>query len=381
MPWKECNAVSLREEFVAFVGREEANVSLLCERFGISRKTGYKWLRRFREEGRPGLVNRSRRPDRSPKRTSEELEQAVLAIRDLHPAWGGRKIRTRLEHMGRTIVPAASTITAILHRHERIGPEESLKHRAFVRFERPAPNDLWQMDFKGHVALRRGGRCHPLTVLDDHSRFAIGLQACGNERTETVQAELMGIFRRYGLPKAMLMDNGSPWGGCGYDAFPPLAVWLLRLRIRVCHGQPHHPQTQGKDERFHRTLTVEVLRGWQFDDIPECQRRFDPWRDVYNLERPHEALGMAVPASRYRVSLQTYPELLPEIEYSAGDSVRQVHHGGFIRFKGREHPVGQSFEKFPVAVRPTSTDGLWDVYFCQQRIKQVDERAGRPRVR
>lgn len=381
MPWKECNLMSLREEFVELAKREEANISLLCQRFGISRKTGYKWLRRFHEKGGAGLADRSRRPHRSPRRTSDELAQSVLAVRDLHPAWGGRKIRTRLEHTGRTAVPAASTITAILHRHERIQPEESLKHRAFVRFERPAPNDLWQMDFKGHIALRRGGRCHPLTVLDDHSRFAIGLQACSNERTETVQAELITIFRRYGLPKAMLMDNGSPWGGCGHDAFTPLAVWLLRLRIHVCHGQPHHPQTQGKDERFHRTLAVEVLNSRQFDDVSECQRRFDPWRDVYNLERPHEALGMAVPASRYQMSTQTYPESLPEIVYATGDCVRQVHRGGFIRFRGREHQVGASFHRLPVAVRPTSTDGLWDVYFCHKRITQIDEREGRPRVR
>src|SRR5262249_48689597 len=162
-----------------------------------------------------------------------------------------------------------------------IRPEESAKHRAFVRFERPEANDLWQMDFKGPWALPEGNRCHPLTVLDDHSRFALGLRACGNERTETVQAELTTIFRRYGLPRTMLTDNGSRWGGSGRGELTALGIWLVRLGIGVHHGQPRHPETQGKDERFHRTLKAEVLAGHVAHDLADCQCHFDRWREVY----------------------------------------------------------------------------------------------------
>jgi transposase InsO family protein len=379
MPWKECDVMSLREEFVVMASKEGANLSSLCERFGISRKSGYKWLKRYRESGSEGLRNKSRRPHRSPHRTIEDIELKVVAVRDEHPAWGGRKIRARLKNLGIKDVPAASTVTEILHRHDRIAEMESAKHRAFQRFEHAAANDVWQMDFKGHVALRLEGRCHPLTILDDHSRFAIGLRACGNERTETVQAELIKVFRRYGLPKSMLTDNGPPWGSSGYESLTPLALWLMRLRIQVRHGRPCHPQTQGKDERFHRTLALEVLNRQLFDDLSECQKRFDPWRDVYNQERPHEAIGLAVPASRYSVSPISYPEHLPEIEYPSTDTIRQVSTGGYIRFRGKEHQISTSLRGLPVSIRPTTSDGVWDVYFCGQRVRQIDETGGRDR--
>src|SRR5262249_4944951 len=158
-----------------------------------------------------------------------------------------------------------------------------------------------------------------------------------------VQAELKTIFRRYGLPKAMLMDNGAPWGACGYEALTPLSVWFIRLGIQLHHGLPNHPQTQGKDERFHRTLELELLRTRQYDDLRECQSQFDPWRDMYNQERPHEALGLQVPASRYQVSPVAYPESLPPIQYAPGEIVRQVRSRGEIKFEGHRYYLGESF--------------------------------------
>jgi transposase InsO family protein len=196
-------------------------VSELCRRFGISRKTGYKWLGRSASEGPAGLGERSRRPGRSPARTEATLEARVVELRSAHPAWGGRKLHRRLLDLGHEQVPAASTITAILRRHGRLEAAESAKHTAFTRFEHAAPNDLWQMDFKGHVALAQG-RCHPLTVLDDPSRYALALAARGNERTETVQGHLSALFGHYGLPWRMLMDNGSPWGDDGTHPYTPL---------------------------------------------------------------------------------------------------------------------------------------------------------------
>lgn len=211
MPWQEITVMSQRLEFVTLVQKEGANKARLCRRFGISRKTGYKWLHRFQEGGVEALADRSRRPNLSPGHTSHRVENAILRVRDKHAVWGARKIRARLEKLGWSGLPSPSTITAILRRHDRIDDAEAEKHRAWQRFEAEAPNDLWQMDFKGHFAIA-DGRCHPLTVLDDHSRFAIAIRACGNERGETVQAQLTNVFRGYGLPHRILVDNGSPWG-------------------------------------------------------------------------------------------------------------------------------------------------------------------------
>jgi transposase InsO family protein len=269
-------------------------------------------------------------------------------------------------------VPAASTITAILRRHGELNEQDGAGRPNLQRFEHPAPNDLWQMDFKGHFALTRGGRCHPLTVLDDHSRFSIALRACEDERMETVQAELIERFRRYGMPRRILTDNGSPWGDAGDQPWTQLTVWLLRLGISVSHGRPYHPQTQGKDERFHRTLAAEVLRGRSFADVRETQQAFDPWRDVYNTERPHEALGMAVPASRYHPSDRSYPEQLPPLEYAPDLKVRRTSTKGVIRFASREIRIGQAFHSQSVGVRATATEGLHEVYYAHQSLGQFD---------
>jgi transposase InsO family protein len=371
MPWREVSIMSARCEFIVLAQSEGANVRALCRRFGIAAKTGYKWLARYAGEGVAGLADRSRRPHHSPGRVTAEMEAAVLAIRDVHPAWGGRKIAARLTV---TPVPSASTITAILRRHGRIDPEESQKHRPTQRFEAPAPNVLWQMDFKGHFPLRQG-HCHPLTVLDDHSRFAIGLQACGNEQMGTVQSRLASIFGRYGLPERILTDNGPPWGGSGVSDYMPLGLWLMRLGIRLIHGRPRHPQTQGKDERFHRTLKAELLRGHQLHDLAHCQREFDRWRDVYNLERPHQALKMATPASRYQPSRRSLPSVLPPIEYRPEDVVRKVSSHGEISFQGRSFRISKAFRAQPLALRPTSQDGVLDVFFCHQHLGIISLRA------
>lgn len=373
MPWEEVSVMSQRREFVTLAQSEETNIRELCRRFGISPTTGYKWLGRFRGGGAAGLAELARRPHRSPRRTAPEMERSVLQVRDAHPAWGGRKLWAWLSARGHQSVPSPSTITAILRRHGRIDPTLSVKHTPWQRFEHAAPNQLWQMDFKGHFAVGEG-RCHPLTVLDDHSRFALGLAACGDERGQTVQGQLTSIFRCYGLPQRMVMDNGSPWGHDGEHPYTPLTVWLLRLGIAVSHGRPYHPQTQGKDERFHRTLKAEVLQGSSFRDLDQCQRVFDRWRGVYNFERPHQALDLAVPCSRYRVSHRPFPEQLPPLEYGPEDRVRKVQAQGIISVKGREYKVGKAFRGLPLALRPTAADGVWDIFFLTHNIAQIDLR-------
>lgn len=289
MPWKVCDAMSLRKEFIMLASVSGANIRQLCRQYKISPKTGYKWLKRYSEDGDEGLKDRSRKPLASPRQTPAGHEAVVVTMRDERRVWGGRKIRARMIAQGYQDVPAASTITDILRRHGRLSEDEASKHKAWTRFEHEAPNQLWQMDFKGHFPMGQG-RCHPLTVLDDHSRFSLGLIACSNERTETVQRGLTSLFRRYGLPDRILADNGSPWGSNGEHRYTQLNVWLLRLGIITSHGRPYHPQTQGKEERFHRTLKAELLRWEDFRNLTHCQRLFDAWRNKYNMERPHEAL-------------------------------------------------------------------------------------------
>jgi transposase InsO family protein len=374
MPWKEVSAMSLRLEFALLAAMEDFSIRELCRRFSVSPRTGYKWLSRYRVEGMTGLADRSRKPRKSPTRTSEDIEEMVVDMRLKHPVWGGRTIQARLQAQGYSIVPRPSTITAILHRRGLIGDRDSSGHRAWHRFEHEAPNQLWQMDFKGHFSTTCG-RCHPLTVLDDHSRFALGLEACRDELGTTVKERLTLIFRRYGLPQRMIMDHGSPWGSDPEHPYTSFTVWLMRLGIAVCHGRPYHPQTQGKNERFHRTLKAEVLQGNVFNDLRQCQHAFDKWRDVYNFERPHQALGYATPASRYRPSSHSFHEMLPAIEYGPDDLVRKVQAGGEITFHGRSFKVSKAFYGLPIALRPTKEDGLWQAYFLTQPIAYIDLRS------
>jgi transposase InsO family protein len=362
--------MSQRSEFVAFASVAGANVSELCRRFAISRQTGYKWLRRA-ALGEQEFADRSRRPRRSPGRTPSALESRVLALRERYPFYGGRKLRRSLLREGIDRPPAASTITAILARNGLLPAERRLK-RDWQRFEESAPNALWQMDFKGHVPLSRG-RCHPLTVLDDHSRFSVCLAACADEQGRTVRQRLTRVFHQYGLPERMLMDNGSPWGApSGRSVHTRFTAWLIRLGVIVAHGRPHHPQTQGKDERFHRTLKLELLsRRPLWHDLAEMQRAFDAWREEYNFQRPHEAVGLEAPASRYLPSRRSLPSSLPQIEYDSDFAVRRVQHNGRIKFQGLHLFVGKGFADEPVGLRPVE-ESIWEVYYCHQRVARLD---------
>jgi len=367
MPWKESSAMSQRVEFVQEALKERANIRALCREYEITPRTGYKWIKRYLEQGETGLYDRDRCPKHSPWKSSPIIEDAVLRVRDVHPAWGGRKIRWQLAQEGMQALPAASTITAILHRHDKISPEGGETHRAFQRFEMEHPNQLWQMDFKGHFEMANGGSCHPLTVLDDHSRFLVGLKACHAERSKKVKTCLESIFEEYGLPERMLMDNGSVWQGYHTG----LTFWLVCLGIQVVHGRPYHPQTQGKEERLHRTLKEELLQQQQFSNLKDCQEKFDAWRTLYNYERPHQALGMQPPATRYQPSLHLFTGHFPFIEYEPDDILRKTDIYGRIQFHAKRFHVGKAFRMSAVALRPTQVDGIFDVFFCKQKIAQI----------
>ena len=375
MSWKECDSVSERREFVQLASVPGANISRLCERFNVSRKTGYKWLKRFREAGQAGLRDRSRKPKNSPWRTPAEIEQAVLNVRGKHPHWGPFKIRRLLQNQGMGPVPAASTITSILHRNGCITAEESSKHKPLGHFQRATANELWQVDFKGEFKLTGDQWCYPLTLLDDHSRFSLGIFACGNQRRLTVQEYFRRVFDRYGMPHSVYVDNGNPWGtthtGVRHTQF---TVWLLRHNIEVIHGTPYHPEGRGKLERFHRTFQQELLQDRQFTSMIEAQRQFDPWRQMYNTERPHQALDFDVPASRYEVSPRRFCDQPEDYDYSERFTVRKVNRGGIISLGGKKYWISAAFRGEHVGLSPGEKDGVWDVYYRRFKVGVMDQR-------
>lgn len=357
-----------REEACRLALVEGTNRRELCRRFGISAKTLYKWLSRYGAEGPAGLVERSRRPQQSPRRTNEATEAAVLRIRHENPMWGGRKIAAVLRRQGLS-APAPSTVTAILQRNGEtmVAPGQ----KVWKRFEHAKPNALWQIDFKGHVALAQG-RLHPLTVIDDHSRYAVVLQAAGNEQRLTVQNAVQAAFERYGLPEVMLSDNGGPWGDRAEHRLTQFGVWLIEQGVAPWHSPPYYPQNHGKNERFNRTLNAELLEGRLFADLDDAQRAFDAWRHRYNHHRPHDALGLAVPADRYQLSPRPFQATVELFAYGPGDIVRRVDQHGSISFQTRRLKASKALVGKDVALRPTAKDGVFDLVFRHISVRSID---------
>lgn len=384
MPFENRTVMEQKLEFCMLAQKAGTNFSKLCRRYHISRPTGYKWLFRYQLYGMGGLLDLSRKPGTFPMQLSADIEEYIHAIREENPAWGAKKIHKIMINQRLQgeypfgIIPCKNTITRVFERHGMISDDKRHKIREWKRFEYEKPNALWQMDFKGHFQLLNQTQCHPLTILDDHSRFNLGLFACKNEQHETVKNHLIGVFRKYGLPDMILSDNGPPWSACGqatseeYTVISGIEKWLIRLDIKPIHGHAYHPQTQGKEERFHRTLKEELLSQEKFKDQKHCQVRFDTWREKYNCKRPHEAIDFDIPISRYQQSSKVYPEVLPKIEYDSGDFVRKVGSNGEITFKNCEYRIGKAFIGDYVALRATCIEKQYDVYFCNQKIKTVN---------
>lgn len=298
----------------------------------------------------------------------------MVELRNQHPCWGGRKIARRLSELGVPNAPAPSTVTSILHRHGLITAQATQASEHWSSFEHEQPNALWQIDFKGDFPTHQG-KCYPLTLLDDHSRFNLALQACANVKTSSVQPHLTAVFQRYGLPARINADNGAPWGSPRSPglSLSDLSIWLIRLGIRVSHSAPYHPQTNGKIERFHRSLNAEVLTGRSFVSLDQAQSAFSRWRGVYNHERPHDALSLQTPAKRYRASPIAYPQKLPVIEYPPGDTVVTVGWNGKVVFRDHSLKVSSALLKLPIAFRADpAQDGIYDVFFCHQRFMRLD---------
>lgn len=364
MPWKEKTVMEQRKAFIEQAA-ECTNFSALCREYGISRKTGYKWLNRFREDG--SVSDRSRRPKHPHAKTAPVIEAAVLAMREENPSWGGRTIHAVLEADGIKGLPSAKTCSNILKRNGCIKPEESLKHRAYQRFEREQCNSLWQTDFKGDFGLLDGSRCYPLDILDDHSRFCIRTEP--KNSATGVKESFIQAFQEYGLPDAILSDHGSQFAGFkgGYTHFER---WLMDLDILPIHGRIMHPQTQGKIERFHRTMKAELLRE-PFLDLKDAKKHFARWRWKYNEIRPHSALNMKTPASVYTPSKRLLFEPKP---YEYTGHVCKVNNWGYLRFGPVQLFLSETMANTYLEVVPASDD-TFSVRYRNFQIALIDANA------
>jgi transposase-like protein len=371
MPWSVHAMSELRLAFVHEVVSLHTPVARACRQYGISRKTGHKWLARYRAQPDAALGDRSRRPGRSPRRSAAALEQQVLEVRDRY-GWGAGKIRDFLRNRAEADPAAAPppcerTVGHILRRHGRSAPGTAAPPPPPQFFCRPAPHDLWQCDFKGPVEVARR-KVHPFTVLDDHSRFLLALVPCPDVTMASAWGVLWDTFGEFGLPEELLCDNAF---GTQYPALPTLSWFearLIRLGVRPLHGRPYHPQTQGKVERLHGTLEREVWPHVERGTAEGFARDLRRWRvEVYNAVRPHEALGGRPPLSRFRPSPRPRPAALPGVSYAAGSVTRKVDRGGDVSWHGYRILVGAGLAGESVRVEEREREVA--VYYCWKEVR------------
>lgn len=367
MPWSSVTPMSQRQEFIELYHERRHTVAELCCAFGVSEKTAYKWLARFKAEGLAGLADRSHVPKRAPHQHSPEVIGRVLACRAKHPTWGPRKLHRRLLALDPvTSWPVPSTIGALLKRQGLVRPRRRSGDRRGPRLDQPlttahAPNDVWTADFKGEFALRGGGECYPLTVADLYSRFLLGCTALSAPRTTTTQLAFRRLFQRYGLPRVIRTDNGVPFASSrALGSLSPLSLWWIHLGIRPERIVPGRPQQNGQHERMHRTLKADAIRPVAARTLLEQQRRFDLFRREFNTERPHEALGQDTPANHYDTSPREYPSTVPQFEYAEHVAVRRVSSGGFIKWRDRPLFLSRVLIGEDVSLEETAPD-RWSV--------------------
>lgn len=364
MPWKRMEVREQRVEFVVRALRGTEPLSQLCREFGISRPTGYLWLARYREGGVAAIEERSRRPDCSPTQTAPELEARIVALREVYPDWGARKLAVLLARQG--IELPSRTVHRVLLRHGLV--RDADRHRPAVqRFEREQPNELWQMDFKGPKNWPKS--CTALSVIDDHSRYLVALEATARPEGALVRRHLERAFRECGLPEAMLMDHGTPWWNWqSFAGSTQLSLWLMRQGVRLCFAGIRHPQTQGKVERFHGSLERALThRGVPAEDH---QQWLDAFRREHNYIRPHEALGMQTPASRWQPSLRCYNPNPPAWEYPEGAWTLKVDLHGTIDIHDQSYPIAKSL--IGERVHVVSAEERYLIYYCNTLIRELN---------
>lgn len=358
MPWESKTVEDLRKEFVLAAERT-SNFSGLCREFCITRKTGYKWVERF--HANEPLLDQCKRPIHVPNRTQSEVEELIVSLRLDNPGWGAKKLKRVLEEQGHQNIPCVKTVNNILNRYGCISPEESLKHQPYRRFERSHCNELWQTDFKGEFKMADGKYCYPLDILDDHSRFLIQIKPY-HKTGNVVKSSFEMAFHNYGMPAAILSDNGAQFAGFkkGYTQFEK---WLMNLDILPIHGRYFHPQTQGKIERFHRTLKSELLNHTVIHDLTDADNQLQTWRKKYNHIRPHEALDMKCPGDVYIPSNRTYTSQIKKYEYGGQYHVIKVNSWGYVRFDKFQTYLSETMADEYVEFRPNPHgDSFWLCY-------------------
>ncbi|HSD50087.1 MAG TPA: IS481 family transposase [Candidatus Methylomirabilis sp.] len=348
----------------------------LCARYGISRKTGYKWLGRFAEAGRQGLQERSRAPHHCPHRISPEVAALICAARRQHPSWGPAKLLAWLapRHPG-VAWPAISTAGDLLARRGLVKQRRRRRHYQHPGVVPPIttqPNDLWTADFKGHFRTRDGLYCYPLTIADQHTRYLLACHGLLSMKGHGVRPVFERLFREYGLPRAIRTDNGVPFATTGIHGLSQLNVWWLRLGIQHQRILPAHPQQNGAHERMHKTLKGEAIRPPRAT-LALQQRAFNAFRRLFNDERPHQALCGRPPASLFRPSPRVYPAGLPPIEYPGHFIVKRVTNAGTVRFKKRLVFIANALKQHPIGLEEVD-DGIWSIYFCRVLLGRIDER-------
>ena len=369
MSWETKTVMEQREQFVAEVLEGRETVSNLCRKYGISRKTGYKWINRAAEGLQ--LCDQSRRPHQQPSKTAENIERQIVQMRLTHPAWGGRTIRAALESAGVEGLPSDKTCCNIIKRNGLIDPAESTKHTAFQRFEKEHCNEMWQTDFKGDFLLGNGIRCYPLTILDDHSRFSIRIEP--KDSASDIKSSFIAAFQEYGLPNSILSDNGPQFAG-PHKGLSFFERFLMDLDILPIHGKPVHPQTQGKIERFHRSLKQEALRVTPAN-MEEARIRLENWRNVYNEIRPHHALGMKTPSSVYHPSTRGYYVPKPYV-YEPGAKLIKVNNWGYLRFGSMRLFLSEAMADTYVEIR-FAEDNKFSIIYRNYIIATVDAVEGK----
>ena len=370
MAWTGRTVEELREEFVKKVLANEKSKSALCQEYGISRPTGDKWIQRYLNN--ESLSDKSRAPFTTPNRISTEMEQLIVDTRKKYPALGAAKIHRILENQGYPNLPCVKTVNNVLKRNNLISKEASLKATPYLRFEKTAPHDMWQADYKGHFALKDNTRCHPLNIIDDYSRFNLCCEAQYTESFAEIQPVMIRIFQEFGLPFSFLCDNGNPWGTPQSTGYTKFEVWLMELGILTIHCRIRHPQTQGKEESFNRSLTRECLAYHEFEDMNAAQLGFNEYRNFYNHYRPHHALELDVPAKRYQPSERKMPEKIEEWEYGQGYQLCKVRSHGFFNYNGQGYFLSEGFADKTIAVRESSLPGQISLFFRQFRIGRID---------
>jgi putative transposase len=381
MPWKDLRPMDERVLFVADYVRELYDFTELCARYGVSRKTGYKWVERYRHEGAEGLQERSRRPLSQPTQLPYAVQQAIIQLRgSRRMELGPKKIQTRLrERFPDQTLPSRTTIYNVLKRAGLITPRR-LRRRVApsggVLDGIKVANGLWSADFKGQFVTGDRCWCYPLTVMDHSSRYLLGCRALPGTRGAETRTSFERLFRRYGLPERLRTDNGVPFASLASAGLSRLSIWWIRLGIVPERIKPGQPQQNGRHERMHRTLKRAAAQP-PASNARAQQRRFDVFRRYYNAERPHEALAQRTPASIYTPSPRPYPERLPEMIYPSYMHAHRVCDSGLIYWNAWRIYVGYLLAGEHVGIEPVG-DGLWNVHFGPIRLGGFDERNLKP---